>query len=598
MIKLEEILGVDRFIGPAVLGLGKDWLTTLPGQFAFSILTSIAGTILWVSLEPTVGPRIRSMRESWLGRVKPLGSFLPIYGCLAIAAVAVFLQPNLRNLTFAASGVSIAVTLLAARSLLKRVNSKDESENSTQLASPVFLAAFLPLSLCTYGISCLVGFRALSGEKDDALTALATERANRKTPIALILPIQDHKTFPSNYGIRQIGGLMRLLECGDDVAENFDFTPIDHHGEYDYRVVDRIQALMLKGYKHFVVTESRVSAPLSRDWMQLYQEVQDKVPDPNTHPILVCTSASSPKVRTTKDSVYRFYIRSQEEARVLAGHISGQRNALIVAIDDASRPGTQGDRAPGYGTGAAEQFQIHWGGPIVDTIFLTPDLEPEEVNLRLSRAFSDAKRNKTEIQTVFVASYAAPLVKTIRAIDSAMTEGALDRSTEILITAPLGIQGSRDALQDTLSRMNWVSCAPKITDELLSESTRYHDDVEVAFVYFTLDRLTKAIQNMKDSPGRGFHHHWVKAVPRYLCVTEDSQNPADSLVELEIVKPTSPARLSDAPGATTKIGEEAAPDLSKEGDPRTIPDLSLRSELLPRSSSMRTAIPSETKGRP
>jgi len=327
-----------------------------------------------------------------------------------------------------------------------------------------------------------------------------------KETVALIIPIQDERIFPPDYGTRQLGGFVALLESNQNFRKFFDYTIIDSKGIFTNPLCQEISEEMARGTKYFLATESRVCVQLAQVFDSLYDEVSRVAPNPQKRPILVCTSASSPQVETKPGSIYRFYIRSMEEAEALIESVKNtpRRNALIIAIDD-----DQG--SPAYGRGAAAEIEQSWvkiDRRIIDTLYLEPN---DDATAGIGD-FLEAHHDSFDV--IFVASFGKQLVDIVMALSNQVGQ-AFPPSTPILITAPLNITSSFKATDEARKKIEWTTCVPEIDRKQLPEKVRFNSDVEVAHVYYTLDKLVHTIQRTK-SENRSFSECWGGDYPGYL----------------------------------------------------------------------------------
>jgi hypothetical protein len=131
-----------------------------------------------------------------------------------------------------------------------------------------------------------------------------------KERIAILLPLLEDNKAAYQDGLRQLEGYIELVRSNPDLTDQFEFVLFDHKMSAD--VADGIiRKELQKGTRYFLCTMSSVCVPISEKFEKIVKECSIE----GNQPILVSTVASSPMVSTSKNSKYRFYVRSQEEAR-------------------------------------------------------------------------------------------------------------------------------------------------------------------------------------------------------------------------------------------------------------------------------------------
>ncbi|MCH8902869.1 MAG: hypothetical protein IIA45_03020 [Bacteroidetes bacterium] len=308
------------------------------------------------------------------------------------------------------------------------------------------------------------------------------EQPPSKTRIVLMIPCNNDLGEAWEDGVRQILGWTRLLKDNPDYTSRYDFRLIDHHMEYNESLRQTIINEIENGAKYFISTMSNVSVPLSEKFKGIVDESNY---EGNHEPILICTIASSPKVKTSKNSVYRFYVRSQEEGEVLAkaGMKLNLQTATFVAVDDT------------YGPGAVESFKTEWkklGGTIVDGVMIDLHLSQENVNKKIQS--SSVFKNK--IDAVFIAHYGSGVGKIFKALEG------LNDSTVILATSTLSIKEWQKPIFDILEKRKWITCVPDY-----KKNNEKYEDIISDFMYFTLERLIRTIEETNGQPNM-FDEKW------------------------------------------------------------------------------------------
>ena len=343
---------------------------------------------------------------------------------------------------------------------------------------------------------------------------ISGDHRSDKTRIVLLLPLNESLKSAYEDGIRQLIGFAEFLKENPECTRHFEFALYDH--SMDVKNAERIiQQELREGTQYFVCTMSNVSLPLSRSFKGL---VDLNSPDSTKIPKLICAVTSAPTVNLVEGTVYRFYIRSQEEAAQLA-NIAAQKaisSATFIAVDDD------------YGKGAVREFRNKWKGhSFQEGIYVGKTLSADEiqtlVNQRI-RPMSPSQR-----QAVFICHYG-------NGIDNIIT--ALNRShikAILLATSTISIYDWQKPIKAILDATEWYTCIPDYSSFKAGQN-----DVIKNFTTYALYRLTQAIWDDTDS--KTFDKRWRDATyPDNLDISWDG---IDAVIPMKPVYKTEVNHLS------------------------------------------------------
>jgi hypothetical protein len=254
--------------------------------------------------------------------------------------------------------------------------------------------------------------------------------------------------------------------------------------KYSKELEEKIVHYLKKGVRYFVCTTSPIAVPLSENFRHLVEKAGAK----DNNPILICTNAASPKIQTKMNRIYRFYLRSQEEAAVLTekGIELGLKKAVYIAVDNE------------YGKGAVASFSDEWnkkGGTVLQGLFLDPVLSKKNIVHKITK--SNLLDYKPEV--IFIANNNKGLIGTIEGING------FPDDIVILATTGLSVKFTQVPIQDILRRKTWFTSVPnmKTRDEYVNF------DVYTAFLAMTISKLTHTIEALEDNSDTDFHETWT-----------------------------------------------------------------------------------------
>ena len=359
------------------------------------------------------------------------------------------------------------------------------------------------LFLLSFTVFCLAGSAAFSvSSQDDAMVAARP----LKTRVVILLPLGEAIKPAYQDGMRQMYGFAEYLTANNSRYTNdYEFVPINHDMNVE-TARNLIKSEISNGTKYFISTMSKVNEPLSEQFEELVKEVAPE----GESPILICTVTSSPKIRIKKNLIYRFYIRSQEEGKILAGHAKelDAKSVTYIVVADA------------YGRGAYQQFKHFWGDrEFTEGVELTLASDMEEIQKRIKTKFDSLPPHKKEF--IFVAHYGNGIDNILRALAN------LKIKATILSTSPITIEDWQEPIRDVLQQYEWFTCAP---DYKPDDQTK--TDVIKNFTTHTIDKLVQTLNRLRSKQNKDFDEAWNEPSPELNLAVD--WNGGDSVIPLRI----------------------------------------------------------------
>ncbi|MBK9271926.1 MAG: hypothetical protein IPM48_10025 [Saprospiraceae bacterium] len=338
----------------------------------------------------------------------------------------------------------------------------------------------------------------------------ADENIKTKTRIVIMLPLGDVIKPAYQDGMRQMYGYAEFLnDYNSRYTEDFEFVPVDHSMNYEIakQIVERE---VNNGTKYFICTMSKVNEELS----QHFDEIVSKCKYSGDHPILICTVTSSPKISLKPNSVYRFYVRSQEEGKCLANFATNKKinSATYIVVNDP------------YGKGADEEFKKNWNGKFTEGIKVDFGTGVDEISSQIEKQLKSIPQ--TDRQAIFIAHYGNGIDNILKALSKEKISGV------ILATSTLSITDWQEPIQNILSTYEWYTCVPDY-----NSIDKNQDDVIKNFTTHTLKRLVQTINLKNGNPTSSFDENWKKAeVYTNLDITWDTNG--DAIIPMKAVNKT------------------------------------------------------------
>lgn len=382
--------------------------------------------------------------------------------------------------------LALILTIRFAVSRKEIVAMRDINQNAPFLFRHDFLIPYILISIVSFTALTFMVYQGFTAHLSDKKSRIAELK---KTEIVLILGLSDAHDYDDrdftteilhNYGASEIAALGHYLKTAPEHGNDYDFQLIDHRMQYSRELESQIVHYLRQGARYFICTTSAIAVPLSENFRRLVEEAGAE----DNKPVLICTNAASPKIRTRTNQVYRFYIRSQEEPQVLTdkGSELGLQKAVFIAVDSE------------YGKGAVEAFREQWrkqGGTVAQGLFLDPVLSKKNIVQKIIAG------NLLQYQpdVIFIANSNKGLVGSIEALDS------FPDDIVILATADLSVKFTQVPIQDILRRKTWFTCVP----DMKARDDYVNFDIYTAFLAMTIGKLTHTIETLQDNPGSDFH---------------------------------------------------------------------------------------------
>ncbi|MFC2170097.1 hypothetical protein ACFLRM_06005 [Acidobacteriota bacterium] len=330
--------------------------------------------------------------------------------------------------------------------------------------------------------------------------------------IVLIIPHDHEKDSPPfNDGERQFNGYMRLIKKHPEISSDFQFIIKNHNMERD-TAEKIIKEELEKGTEYFVCTMSEVTQYISNKFEDL---VRSYAPT-KKNPKLIITVSSSMEVKTKKNHIYRFYIRSLEEADKLAeaAHEDLEsRTATFIIVNDA------------YGKGALAEFKKRWEDIYLYNLVTGVELDKSwseekieaEIRTKLLNKYQDI-----DSLIIFIVHYGNGVTSIFKTLEKHNVRSS------ILATSTASDCEIVEKFEGYLSNINWIICVPERTDGKVICS-----DVIEDFFYYALHRLVRTIDNVKISK-ISFDEGWYNCIePKGVLDNPDGkERDGDTIIEV------------------------------------------------------------------
>ena len=341
-----------------------------------------------------------------------------------------------------------------------------------------FMIMYIPIVIISLLISSYYIF-------DQSVNKVESYKDQQHTQIALLFPLSNGLgvKFADTDEIRL--GLGAFLTHFPEYGNTYHLTLFDHKNKYNQALEKEVLAKINDGSRYFICAYSDVCTSLANHFDALLEQATYDI-----RPILITTLSSSMQLPLEKDKFYRFFVRNQEEARILAlnAYTKGIRKATFIATQDA------------YGRDAAREFIEAWkdlGGELLDGVYIDPDLSDSVV------------ANKIRNSPLMTLQDAAVFVAHYQNINQSLQ--LLETGTHYLLSANYQ-QNVIAQLAEKIPHKQIVFALPsyKAVDKKLKNTA-------AAFVYMTLSKLVHADMQMQDNDV-SFHMAWQQAdYPAFLA---------------------------------------------------------------------------------
>ena len=359
-----------------------------------------------------------------------------------------------------------------------RVQSGKGGESKKIKITPILLVTYFIVSALTF---TLVGFE-ISPEPNDALEKSGT--LNEKERIVLLLPLNKlraHQEPAFQDGKRQAFGLIDLIENDALIQEKYEIIVIDHEMSPEKTISD-VRRELSKGTKYFVSTMSHISKELTEEFSDLV--INNYAGKPN-EPKLIATVASSNELKLQKNLIYRYYIRSEDEAKKLGDYYLDSKlnnRTVSIVVDD------------NYGETARNLFMEEVGKPFNVDISLGLQWSKDQIKKKIESSLGNKPLAN---HTFLIVHYGSGLDNII----SSLYE--LGHSGHLLISHPITVEEWQRPVDNALDNFDWTTCYV----ESQKGGAYFSHDIIRDFTYFTLHRFVQTIGAMNDS-GKSFDEKW------------------------------------------------------------------------------------------
>jgi hypothetical protein len=373
------------------------------------------------------------------------------------------------------SSTFMLVLIFAGILLLRFYNKQFKSSSLPIWLRKWFITLFVTMNVLNAVFICFLVGKILD-QKDNI------NYNHSKTRIVLLLPLNESLKSAYEDGIRQIIGFAEFLKSNPECTKKFEFALYDHSMTSD-NAKRIIQKELSEGTEYFVCTMSNVTVPLSKAFPQLIKE--NIISRKGFYPKLICAVTSAP-VKLEEGSVYRYYIRSQEEASELAniGKLNDIKTVTFIAVEDD------------YGKGAVKEFKEKWTGSITEGVYVPKTATLDEIEYLIKMKVLRIPKDQRE--GIFICHYGGGLDNIISALHN---EGI---KAKLLATSTLSIFDWQKPVESILDTTEWFTCIPDYKYTVTNQN-----DVIKNFTTFVLDRLILSINNINDT--NDFNYCWKNA---------------------------------------------------------------------------------------
>lgn len=388
---------------------------------------------------------------------------------------------NLTDFQLAVLSVSIAVTFLS--SLFQLINDGfGITIGSVYLGSnkQKIIACVLLIALLSYVLYLFLNHRKKISRKVFLLVPKTSAHTtqSRKDDVALIKNACN-EFMTSSEGSQ---GIFEIIE--DD---------LDNTNTLEKIISEKTNS----GYKYFVSFFSDISKSLSTNWS--YRKSGKE------NPILVCTVTSSEEIKTSRNLIYRFYIRSEDEAKCLASRCFKDSTLLITRVTYLAEGVSK------YGKSAVETFKKEWEGrrkrEFIEGEFIT---EGNSIDAAIQKIKS--KIDKKSVSAIFIALYGNNIKDFIKSWDTACNGDKNLEKIKLIFTSTFMVYDwIKDCLPE-IKKHELITCLPEKDNH-----NRYWNGTDIDnlkgvsivkdFVMETLAKMKKAIDRTENA--EMFHLYWL-----------------------------------------------------------------------------------------
>jgi len=401
-----------------------------------------------------------------------------LYAPVAIISIVVqFLSTSYISyiylIALSTAGFSIIIGIIMCIQFwrYRGVINRDKEAHIPYMVRHRFMIMYIPIVIISLLISSYYIF-------DQSVNKVEFYKGQQHTRIVLLFPLRNELGVKFEDTDEISLGLGTFLTRLPEYGNAYHLTLFDHKNKFNLALEKEVVAKINEGTRYFVCAYSDVCTSLANRFDALLEQATY-----DTRPILITTLSSSMELPLEKNKFYRFFVRNQEEARILAlnAYTKGIRKATFIATQDA------------YGYDAAREFTEAWkdlGGKLLEGVYIDPDLSDKVV------------ANKIRNSPLMTLKGAAVFVAHYQNINQSLQ--LLDIGTHYLLSANYQ-QNVIAQLAENIPHKQLIFALPsyKAVDKKLKNTA-------AAFVYMTLSKLVHADIQMQEDKTT-FHTAWHQA---------------------------------------------------------------------------------------
>lgn len=291
------------------------------------------------------------------------------------------------------------------------------------------------------------------------------KKANSKIKIAILLPLHSEDEIVQQDVELILEGFGNTLQKIRNHIDKIEIIYFDHKNNIE-TAKEIVNEGLDNGIQYFIATMSIVCEKLSKEFPEIIKRKDKKA-------ILLCTVAASPKVVTTRNQVYRFFVNAEEEAKFLVDKLKDDFKTVTMIHFDTV-----------YSKTATKKFNELWNlqgnSHKCDAGVVIKKAEIRNIKNELSIRENVLKLKDKDL--IFVVAYCTAY----QSIFLALKE--LGVKSTIVTTSTFAMKKVEDAKQTLLQNFSWVTCYPKKKNDEL-----FYGDAANYFAFASLYRLITVI---------------------------------------------------------------------------------------------------------
>lgn len=343
------------------------------------------------------------------------------------------------------------------------------------------LAAAFFISVFTVLIYKILKHRRDVLRKVFLLIPKVTTHTNQSRRDDVNLVLTACKDFINNNGLQ---GIFEIIEDRD----------LDDHSVLNATVSEKTNA----GYKYFVSFFSDISKALIKDWT--YRKSM------NENPILICTVTSSDEIKTIRNLVYRFYIRSEDEALCLSTRCFKDKNLLNIETITSLAEGQSE-----YGQSAVKTFKKEWENKrkqkFIDGQFIDSSNPMAEALTKLVKTIKE-----NNISAIFIALYGGNIKTFLKTWETHCNSEQTLQNVKLIFTSTFMVyEWIKDCFPE-IEKRDIITCLPEKEGNLrywTGADINTLQDISIIndFVKESLSKVKMTIDRVDDT--EMFHLYWL-----------------------------------------------------------------------------------------